>query len=60
MTYDIRNHGLNKSEVEVPNLEINSLVGESLEVLSHIAKKYPDSTFVILGHSLGGSIACRL
>jgi putative lipase involved disintegration of autophagic bodies len=41
-------------------MSIETLLAEATEVLKELLKRYPDPNFVIVGHSLGGSIACRL
>lgn len=36
------------------------MVSESSDVLKEIMGRYPEQNFIITGHSLGGSICCRL
>jgi protein phosphatase methylesterase 1 len=60
LSYDIRGHGYSKHPDGEADLSINTLVADANYVINEAVKKYPNSTFVILGHSLGGSIACRL
>lgn len=41
-------------------MKIDTLLGEATEVLKELLKRYPEPNFILVGHSLGGSIACRL
>lgn len=59
VAFDLRGHGLSKHQGGEEDLSIDTLVDDTLYVLSELVKKYPQSTFVILGHSLGGSVAAR-
>jgi len=58
-SFDFRSHGYSKMENDADNLHIDNLVTDTLEVLCYLAEKYPEATFVILGHSMGGSVAAR-
>lgn len=60
VSYDIRGHGYSKHQGGEDDLSIETLTNDSLDVLKQVAVKHPKSTFAILGHSLGGSIAVRL
>ena len=60
LSYDIRGHGYSKHAAGEADLSINTLIADAHAVFAAAATKYSNATFVILGHSLGGSIACRL
>ena len=59
VSYDIRGHGYSKHEGGEADLSIDTLVNDALAVFEEVVKRHPNSTFAILGHSLGGSIAVR-
>lgn len=59
VSYDIRGHGFSKHPAGEADLSIETLVEDAIKVLLQVAKRMPQATFVILGHSLGGSIAVR-
>lgn len=40
-------------------MAVDTLIKDAQNVLEYIAKKYPDPTFIIAGHSMGGSIAAK-
>ena len=56
-TYDMMGHGYNKMPEMNINYTLGSLTQEAGDVLLFLAKEFPMSTFVLVGHSLGGSIA---
>lgn len=60
LSYDIRGHGYSKHQGGEVDLSIGTLIADAHQVITAAATKYPNATFVILGHSLGGSVACRL
>jgi protein phosphatase methylesterase 1 len=41
-------------------LSQKNLIEESLIVLKHIVKKFKDQSVILVGHSMGGSIATKL
>jgi len=41
-------------------MSIETLVAEATEVLKELLQRFPEPNFIVVGHSLGGSIACRL
>eukprot|EP00352_Strombidinopsis_acuminata_P007807 CAMPEP_0176370450 /NCGR_PEP_ID=MMETSP0126-20121128/23997_1 /TAXON_ID=141414 ORGANISM="Strombidinopsis acuminatum, Strain SPMC142" /NCGR_SAMPLE_ID=MMETSP0126 /ASSEMBLY_ACC=CAM_ASM_000229 /LENGTH=164 /DNA_ID=CAMNT_0017729493 /DNA_START=321 /DNA_END=815 /DNA_ORIENTATION=- len=54
--FDYRGHGEHFCEDET-NLSKEILIDESIRVIEHVSKKYPENTMVLVGHSMGGSIA---
>jgi len=59
-TYDLIGHGLNKHNGDVLDMSMESLVTGAMNVLEYLTSRFSDATFVIVGHSLGGSIASNL
>lgn len=57
---DFRGHGLSKHKGGDEDLSMATLVSDGLEILDFMMEEFPESTFVITGHSMGGSIACRV
>ena len=60
LAYDLKGHGFSKKEVGDGDYSIETLCAESMEVLKELLQKYPDKNVVVMGHSLGGSIGCRI
>lgn len=60
VSYDIRGHGYSKHPEGEKDLSIETLVSDAMYVFKAVSQRYPQSTFVILGHSMGGAIAVRL
>ena len=58
--FDIRGHGNSRHAGGEADLSIQTLVADALLVFLELVKRYPEATFVILGHSMGGSVAARL
>jgi len=40
-------------------LSLENLINDTIDVIKYLAAKYPDPTFIIVGHSMGGAIACK-
>ncbi len=58
--YDIRGHGNSRHAGGEADLSIQTLVADAFAVFLEVVRRNPESTFVILGHSMGGSVAARL
>lgn len=50
--------GYNKNQSS-DDLSQNTLIEETLQVMYYLNEKFPDETFIIIGHSMGGSIAVK-
>jgi len=59
VAFDFRGHGSNKMETDLTDLSAETLIKDTLEVLKYVDKTFPNLTIVIMGHSMGGSIACK-
>ena len=62
-TFDLPGHG--RSEIfprgcETPDFSVEFLLAATLEVLEEIHASFPRHSIVLVGHSLGGSLAARL
>lgn len=42
------------------DFSIETLVTETIEILKQTMDRFHDKNVVIVGHSMGGSVACRL
>lgn len=60
IAFDIKGHGMSKNEKNLDNFEIGVLVDETASVLKQVMDRYPEHNVIMVGHSLGGSICCRL
>ena len=58
ISFDFRGHGFN---TQTPHNDFSekTLINDTIQVLNHIHEKYPDENLIILGHSMGGSIATK-
>lgn len=59
VAFDFRGHGDSKFEKDINNLNIDTLIQDSLKVFDHVDKLFPNHTIVIIGHSMGGAVATR-
>lgn len=59
VSYDIRGHGYSKHADGDADMSIETLTSDAIKVFLEVVKRHQNSTFVILGHSMGGSIAVR-
>lgn len=57
VAYDIRGHGYSKHPAGEEDLSIETLTSDAIKTFLQIVKRHPNSTFVLLGHSMGGSVA---
>jgi protein phosphatase methylesterase 1 len=59
-SFDFAGHGEHRGESKSDDFSMNSLTDQTFTVLNHLLNKYPDSTIVLVGHSLGGSVAAKV
>lgn len=58
VAFDFRGHGEHFCENELDMSE-ETLVRDSIEVIKHICEQYSDRSVIIVGHSMGGSVATK-
>ena len=58
ISFDFRGHGFN-TQVPHNDLSEKTLINDTIEVLNHVHEKYPDENLILVGHSMGGSIATK-
>ena len=58
VAFDFRGHGLHKCENET-ELSQEILIADTIRVLRHTIAKFPDQSIIMVGHSMGGSIATK-
>ena len=58
ISFDFRGHGFNTQEPH-NDLSEKTLINDTIEVLNHIHEKFPDENLILVGHSMGGSIATK-
>lgn len=58
VAFDYRGHGKHYCENE-QDMRQQNLIDETIRVIKHVAVKMPQQSIIIVGHSLGGSIAAK-
>lgn len=58
ISFDFRGHGYNTMS-EGEDLSNTSLISDTLKVIQYVNNKFPSDTMIIVGHSMGGSIATK-
>lgn len=58
ISFDFRGHG-NNTRSHGEDLSLDTLIDDTVEVLQFINKTYPEDNIIILGHSMGGSVATK-
>lgn len=56
--FDFRGHGDHFTENET-DLSEDTLVNDSIEVIKYVCQKFNEASIIIVGHSMGGSIATK-
>ena len=56
--FDFRGHGLSKEEDE-EDYSIETLVKDTIKVIQYICTKFPSSSIIVIGHSMGGAVATK-
>lgn len=59
VAYDLKGHGFSKKGSD-QDYSIEALCNEAVATLRALLLRFPEKNVVIVGHSLGGSIACRI
>ena len=58
IAFDFRGHGFNTQKPH-NDLSEKTLINDTIEVLNHVHEKFPDENLILIGHSMGGSIATK-
>ena len=58
ISFDFRGHGFN-TQSPSNDFSEKTLINDTIQVLNHIHEKYPEENLILLGHSMGGSIATK-
>lgn len=58
ISFDFRGHG-NNTISEGEDLSQDTLIKDTIQVLQYIEKTFPGETIIVIGHSMGGSIATK-
>ena len=56
--FDFRGHGGNLSENET-DLSETTLIQDTVEIIKFVSAIYPNNSIILVGHSMGGSIATK-
>lgn len=57
---DLKGHGHSKKENQNDDFSIETLCTETIETLKELLQRFPEKNVVVVGHSMGGSIAARV
>ena len=60
LAFDWRGHGEHHRGDEETNMSQETLINDTLEVLTYVHEKYPDRSIILIGHSMGGAIATKV
>lgn len=58
VSFDFRGHGENYSDND-SDLSEETLIKDTIEVTKHVCSQYSDRSIIMVGHSMGGSIATK-
>ena len=58
ISFDFRGHGYN-TQTPSNDLSEKTLINDTIDVLKHVHQKFPEETLILIGHSMGGSIATK-
>ena len=58
ISFDFRGHGFN-TQSPYNDFSEKTLINDTIQVLNHVHEKYPEENLILLGHSMGGSIATK-
>lgn len=56
--FDFRGHGDHYTENETDMSE-ETLIRDAVEVIKYVCQKFNEASIIIVGHSMGGSIATK-
>ncbi len=59
VAFDLKGHGFSKKQAS-EDYSIGTLCSETIETLKQLMQRFPEKNVVVVGHSLGGSIAVRI
>lgn len=60
VAFDFRGHGFSKHPEGDADLSIDTLVKDAITFIDFIMAKHASSTFIMMGHSMGGSVAAKV
>ena len=58
VSFDFRGHGSHYCDNET-ELTVANLIQETIKIIKHVTAKFPNQSIVLVGHSMGGSIATK-
>lgn len=58
VAFDFRGHGGHHCDNE-NDLSEETLINDSIQVIKHVSSLYPEASLILVGHSMGGSIATK-
>jgi protein phosphatase methylesterase 1 len=60
IAFDFKGHGHSKNTKHIEDMSIETLIEETTYVLKEVMKLYTDQNIIMIGHSLGGAVCCRV
>ena len=58
ISFDFRGHGFNTMS-NGEDLSLVTLISDTIRVLNYVSTTYPEENIIVMGHSMGGSIATK-
>jgi len=59
VAFDWRGHGEHARGEEEKNMSQETLIADTIEVLTYVHEKFNDRSLILIGHSMGGAIATK-
>jgi len=59
VAFDWRGHGEHARGEEETNMSQETLIADTLEVLTYVHAKFAERSIILIGHSMGGAIATK-
>ena len=59
VAFDWRGHGKHERGEDETNMSQETLIADTIEVLTYVHEKFSNRSLILIGHSMGGAIATK-
>lgn len=59
VAFDFRAHGAHRAQATAYQLDVHTLINDTLEVLQWVRERFTGRAIILMGHSMGGAIAAK-